>query len=67
MMRHCRKKEQLAELYIKVPIIVYDGVPDPQKSFFEPNSLELSLSLLKEETRLHLKWESSLILYVIIK
>ena len=34
----------------------------PQKSFFEPNSLAVSLSLLEQETKLHLKLESSLIL-----
>ena len=32
------------------------------KKFFEPNSLAVSLSLLKQETELHLKSESSLIL-----
>ena len=34
----------------------------PEKSFFEPNSLAVSLSLLEQETKLHLKLESSLIL-----
>ena len=34
----------------------------PQESFFEPNSLAVSLSLLEQETKLHLKLESSLIL-----
>ena len=34
----------------------------PQESFFESNSLAVSLSLLEQETKLHLKLESSLIL-----
>ena len=33
-----------------------------KKVFFEPKSLAVSLSLLKQETRLHLKLESTLIL-----
>ena len=46
-LRHCREKEQLIELYIKVPIIVQDGVPGPL-FFFEPYSLAVTLSLLKK-------------------
>ena len=33
-LRHCREKEQLIELYIKVPIIVQDAVPGPLFFFF---------------------------------
>ena len=34
----------------------------PQKVFFEPKLPAVSLSLLKQETRMHLKLESSLII-----
>ena len=57
--RLCREKEQLVELYIQVPIIVFFR---SSKNFFEPNSLAVSPSLLKKEARPHLKLESSLIL-----
>ena len=63
-LRHYREKEKLLKLCIKVCIIIYSG---PQflsffKKHFEPNSLAVSLSLLKKEIRSHLKLESSLIL-----
>ena len=43
--RLCREKEQLVELYIQVPIIVFFR---SSKNFFEPNSLAVSPSLLNK-------------------
>ena len=64
VLRHYREKEKLLKLCIKVCIIIFLGRQFLSffKKHFEPNSLTVSLSLLKKEIRSHLKLESSLIL-----
>ena len=59
-MRHCRKKEHLVELKGSNYCLRWSS--RSSKKFFELSSLAVSSSLSKQETRLHLKLESSLIL-----
>ena len=66
-LRHCSEKEQLVELYIKVPIIVSDGVSGPLFFlFFLFFVLALFISsnseLVEKRDKPYLKLESSLIL-----
>ena len=63
-MRHCRKKEHLVELKGSNYCLRWSS--RSSKKIFELSSLAVSLSLSKQETRLHLKLESSLIFIISI-
>ena len=60
-MRHSRKKEHLVQLKGSNYCLRWSSRSSKKKNF-ELSSLAVSLSLSKQETRLHLKLESSLIL-----
>lgn len=58
LLRGITERTVLIKLYIKVLIIVSNGVTGPQKRSSEPNLVALTCNLLNQETRLYLKSEN---------